>query len=140
MAENEYGELRKALGELEGEESFTDLVEEYIETRKKLEELVNRIGRVLVENLREVIPDISYSVGWYESGVETLALYADSHSMTVPIEDLGTGRYTPLERIIMGMFPGLIVETPYGIWLDGEEKEKVIEILKRLGGKEIKEE
>jgi len=84
------------------------------------------IGERICKALRPIIPDLTYSVGWAEAGVETLCFYSN--------------RPTQGRQMFHDLFRELPIDTeytvyfdaPFGIYLTKKELEKAKEILLKL--------
>ena len=114
---------------------FLELVEEFKKKIEEVENLGKRIGKILCDALRPIIPDITYSLGWYEAGIDTICLWSDSRSISAKraMEDI------PLHSIIRETLPELhyYLDMPYGIYLSKDEAEEVRRILSNLKNLEV---
>jgi len=92
------------------------------------------IGTALVDALKTIVPDIDFTIGWTEAGVDTICLWSDSHD--VQHKKWYKRRYTRLESLIVEIFPELErhVDTPFGVFLDPEEADRARSALEKLRG------
>jgi len=86
---------------------FCQLISEYKQALKEAEKKADKIGKTLVELLRPYIPDITYTIGGCDEGIETVYFWSAKYR-----EGIGKGRKIkyPLfdvEEIITEIFPEL---------------------------------
>ncbi|RLE79464.1 MAG: hypothetical protein DRJ52_08355 [Thermoprotei archaeon] len=132
-------------------------IKEYREAVRKAKQLGEEIARTIAEAVKPVIPDIKYSVGWAEAGVDTLCFYSDSMDVTKRGRYLAeefakskkslhdalreaaekfAEKYVYFEDVVTEIFPKLkgYIDCPYGIHLTYSEAEEVRKLLKQLRG------
>jgi len=107
-----------------------EAIEKYIEAIRKTEEWGNIVGQMLVDALSPIIPDIEYSLGWAEAGVDTICLWSEKYK-ALNVADRGT---EDLISIVEEVFPELTwrIDCPFGILLLPDVAEKVREVLEGL--------
>ena len=110
-----------------------EAIEKYIEAIRKTEEWGNIVGQMLVDTLSPIIPDIEYSLGWAEAGVDTICLWSERYKVgNVDLERLE--EQERLADIIGEIFDGLAwhVDCPFGVWLPPDVAKEVREVLEEL--------
>ena len=101
-----------------------------------LEKTNKKIAKTIVKTLKDIIPDIDYSIGWYEYGIDTICFYSKSKDVTNGIE----GKSEELRRIIEEVFSDtypLQFDCPYGIYLNDKEAKMVRDKLIKLKDKNL---
>jgi len=111
--------------------SITDLIKNYLEAIKETEKHGRKIGQMLVKALKPIIPDIDYSLGWAEAGVDTICLWSKKHE-AIRVADEKAIHLTEIIEEVFGEELRWHIDCPFGIWLLPEEARKVKEVLKRL--------
>ena len=112
--------------------SITKLLDDYLEAISRTEKCGEKVGQALTQALKSVIPDIEYSIGWAEAGVDTICLWSEKYKAANMIIDDGT---IPLREIIEEVFGEescTYIDCPFGIWLPPDTAKKVREILEKL--------
>lgn len=109
------------------------LIEDYTDAIIQVEMRGSKLARLICKTVKSVIPDIEWSLGWAEAGIDTICFWSDSHS-------INTADYREcvrFEDILASVFPELqdYIDTPFGIYLTEQEAEKVKTELKRLKNK-----
>ena len=97
------------------------------------EEQGKKIGKMIADTLKPLIPDITYSVGWAEGKVDEICFWSDENNIcTIDPHDLS--KYRPLEDIIREVFPELAerIDAYHGIYLPEDKAERAKELLKKL--------
>jgi len=110
-----------------------EAIEKYIEAIRKTEEWGNIVGQMLVDALSTIIPDIEYSLGWAEAGVDTICFWSETYKVgNVDLERLE--EQERLADIIGEIFDGLTwhVDCPSGVWLPPDVAERVRKALEEL--------
>jgi hypothetical protein len=112
------------------------LIEDYLFSIKMIESVGHALGEKLVELLRPVIEDLTFHLGWEEEGIDTICFFSESHK-----EGYLKKGDKFLETVIEEVFPELKLhlDTPFGIYLKGDEIQKVKRILEEWKVQEIKE-
>ena len=108
-----------------------EAIEKYIEAIRETEEWGNIVGQMLVDALSPIIPDIEYSLGWAEAGIDTICLWSKRYED----EDLEKWEEQEgLDDIIGKIFDDLTwhVDCPFGIWLPPDVAKEVREVLEEL--------
>jgi hypothetical protein len=103
----------------------------YVNGIDKVVEAGSILGKIFVEELKKVIPDIEYSLGWEEAGVDTLCF----QSANCSVSKKGFNKNNVgLDDIIVKFFPELQhhVETPFGVYLSPKEAKEVREAMRRI--------
>ncbi|RLB06469.1 MAG: hypothetical protein DRG83_00375 [Deltaproteobacteria bacterium] len=87
---------------------FCQLVKEYTQAVKQAEEKANKIGDILTNLLRPYIPDITYTVGGADEGVETIYFWSKSWKEYL-MKDQKDIKFPvfEVEDLIVGVFPEL---------------------------------
>jgi len=81
------------------------------------------IGEMICTAIEDIIPDIDYSLGWAEAGIDTICFWSNSHQVfTSDYENK-----VRFEELIIEVFPELEynIDTPFGIYLDKDEAEQI---------------
>jgi len=110
-----------------------EAIEKYIEAIRKTEEWGNVVGQMLVDALSPIIPDIEYSLGWAEAGIDTICLWSEKYkAVNVDLENWE--ELKGLGGIIEEVFSDLAwrIDCPFGVWLPADVAERVREALERL--------
>lgn len=110
-----------------------NLVCQYDEDVKRVLDTARKLGSMLTEILREVVPDIVFSIGWEEGGVDSLCFYSRSKAV------LGSdNKEDDLELVLSEVFrkycfggksPRFIIECPFGVYVTEDEAKRIEEIL-----------
>ena len=109
------------------------LIEDY---RKAIFQTATRgkkLARLICKTVKGVIPDIEWSLGWAEAGIDTICFWSDSPS----INAVDFRECVRLNDILTSVFPELqdYIDTPFGIYLTEQEAEKIRTELKQLKDK-----
>ena len=104
-----------------------ELVDKYKDLCKQTEKAGTKIGKTICELLKPVIPDIRYSLGWEEKGINTICFWSKKGD----VDD--KEHYYRLMEVIEEAFPELegYIDTPFGVYLTKEDVKKIKEIFKR---------
>jgi len=102
-------------------------VDNYLKALENAEAEGEILGQQLTTALRKVIPDLEYSLGWFEAGIDTLCFWSEKAFYTKK-------RNIALGQIVLRVFPELegYVETPEGGWLTERQAKRVRRILEKL--------
>ena len=90
---------------------------------------------MIAEATRVVLPDIKYSVGWHEAGIETICFFSQQGNKVFIREIVGDdSKIVDFLDVLLEVFPELVghVDAPYGIYLYVEDANKLREVLKKL--------
>lgn len=103
-------------------------INRYLRCIKEATELGEEIGQSICDALKPIIPDLDYSVGWTEAGVDTICFWSKSHQKIRSKFDKS------LEYLIEKVFPELegYIETPFGVILSAKEAEEAFKLLTKL--------
>lgn len=107
-----------------------EAIEKYVEAIRRTEEWGNIVGQMLVDALRPVIPDIEYSLGWAEAGIDTICLWSEKYKALNVVDK----EAEDLVLIVKEVFPELVwrIDCPFGILLPPDVAERVREALEEL--------
>lgn len=115
---------------------FEDLLKQANKKLKEAKKLNEKIADILINELKDIIPDLKYTIGWAEAGIETICLYSDEFKYRFLVNE-----YTFLDWTIEEALPEfkktLSIQSPFGIRITKEEAEKIKEKLKKLRNKKI---
>ena len=101
------------------------LAKQYKDAIEKTKQAGDELGKEIVKLLKPVIPDLRYTLGWWEAGVDTLCLWSESRgAASTRGKDL-----TGLLEILDDCFPGFFLDTPYGVYVTSEEEEEIRELI-----------
>ena len=105
------------------------LINDYIKAIELVKQRGEEIAEKICEAVSDIIPDISYTLGWAEAGIDTICFWSDKR-------DTGSKYHNGerFEEIVEEVFPELsgYVDTPFGVYLTESEAEKVKEKLEEL--------
>ena len=103
-------------------------IAEYKEYLAKATQIAHEIREMICKALHPIIPDLRYTVGWDEAGIDTICFWSDSHGWTFKRPRIH------LDDIIEEIFPELkyYIDTPFGVLLTPEEAEKARQLLAQL--------
>ena len=112
---------------------------EYDKALGRASELGRELARRLAEVLSGVIPDIKYSLGWYDTGPEVIYFESESHSkesMDVDrlVDELAGGRMFSLQEILEEVFRFENAYFECAIYLTPEEADEVRIAIQRATG------
>ena len=116
---------------MEKKTSITELFNNYLKAISRTEKCGEKVGQALTQALKSVIPDIEYSIGWAEAGVDTICLWSEKYKAANMIDD-GT---IPLREIMEEVFGEefcVCIDCPFGIWLPPDTAKKAKEVLTKL--------
>ncbi|MHA1328380.1 MAG: hypothetical protein ACTSRH_13845 [Promethearchaeota archaeon] len=87
------------------------------------------IAEKISKAIRKFIPDIDYSIGWREGGIDTICFYSKKFNIT----NIKKDRQVMLEDVIGSVFPDLKhnIYCPYGIYITKNLARKIKKYLKR---------
>jgi len=96
------------------------------------------IAEKISKTIKKFIPDIDYSIGWIEGGIDTICFY----SKKFDIANIKKDRKVMLEDVIGSVFPDLEhnIYCPYGIYITKNLARKIKKYLKDIFFKKIKNE
>lgn len=108
-------------------------LEEYSQAISQARLRAVAFGTRLVELLKKVIPDIEYTIGWAEAGVDTICLWSKSHQDangsflddSILFLDEVISDVLVLERY------DFYIDTPFAVYITPEEGEKIKVLLAR---------
>lgn len=102
-----------------------DLANSYIGSVRECRNVGEKLGEYLVNLLRPIIPDLQYSLGWAEGGIDMLCFHSKSHG------EFGNDDYKDDLWIILEqeISEEINFDCPYGVRLSREEAEKASEII-----------
>jgi len=113
------------------------LIKKYNRQLSEFKETASNIGELICQALMPIIPDIRYSLGGHESGVDKICFWSEMHGA-------GAHSYThwDLDCTLPEVFPEIKnnFETPVGLYLSKDEAQKAREALLQLKHKIISEE
>jgi len=92
-----------------------------------------KVAKTIVEALRQIIPDLEWSLGWAEAGIDTICFYSSSRDISkIGLKEVE--KYVRLEVVIVEVFPELEfhIDTPYGVYLKKNEVEKAKKLLEEI--------
>ena len=101
------------------------LINDYLEAIRKTQEAGEKLGILICETVRDIIPDIEFSLGWAEAGVDTLCFFSKSKKKWWGV---------PFDAVLREVFPELFIDAPYGVYLSSDEAEEARKRLKALRG------
>jgi len=113
------------------------LIEDYLFSIQMVETTGRALGEKLVELLKPLVKDLSFTLGWNESGTDTICFFSRTHG-----GDCWKDGDEFLETVIEEVFPELKlhVDTPFGVYLRGDEIQRAKRILEEWKAQETKEE
>ena len=115
---------------------FEELLQQSNTLLEKIEKINERIAKIIVKELKDIIPDLEWSIGWAEAGIDTICFYSDTYDV-INIIRKDNHNYIALVDIIeevFSRFSSLMIECPSGIYLPGDKAQSVRERLKKLKG------
>jgi len=95
-----------------------------------------KFGKALVELLKPVIPDLRFTVGWAEGGIEELCLWSDSRDVvTSKVLEKGAPLYIQLDRVLGACFRDAVawpayIDCPFGVYVTEDEAKRIGTIIK----------
>ena len=114
---------------------FEELFQQSNTLLEIVEKINEQIAKTIVKTLKDIIPDLEYSIGWTEAGINTICFYSDSYD-AISVVRRDNHDYALLGDIIEKTFPNfsgpLRIECPSGIYLPGDKAQSVRERLKKL--------
>jgi len=116
--------------------TFRDLLKQADKKLKEAEKLNRKIAEILVAELKDIIPDLKYTIGWAEAGIETICLYSDKFDLKSLDEDYEFLDWT-IEEALPEFKKTLSIQSPFCAYISKEEAEKIKEKLKKLRNKKI---
>ena len=118
---------------------FNDYLNQYIEAYNNLRDISKVIAKILNDAIEEVIPDIKYSLGWAEAGIDTISFWSNSHDVSSCDLSFKLNCYY-LDDIIVEIFPELKnhIDAPYGVYLTKNESDKIRQVLVELKYNDIR--
>ena len=106
---------------------FEELFQQSNTLLEIVEKINEQIAKTIVKILKDIIPDLEYSISW----ADTICFYSDSYSAT-NMFGYGTISLKEIMKEIFPRFSLLTIECPYGIYLPGDKAQSVRERLKKL--------
>ncbi len=109
------------------------LAEEYSRAVVATIEAGEKFGKALVELLRPIIPDLRFTLGWEEGGIEELCLWSDSRGVfAIPAgEPFRIRLDDELESYFRGVFPSdVYIDAPFGVYVTEDEAARIRAIIK----------
>jgi len=108
------------------------LAEGYSQAVVATVEAGEKFGEALVELLKPIIPDLRFTLGWEESGVEELCLWARSRNVmaTATILKNRAPLYIQLDRVLKSYFRGVYIDCPNGVYVTEDEAKRIGTIIK----------
>jgi len=91
---------------MKGEEFFR-LINEYKQALEEAEKKANRIGKTLVELLRPYVPDITYTIGGCDEGIETIYFWSAEYKKKIREGRRIKYPLFDVEELIIEIFPEL---------------------------------
>jgi len=113
---------------------FEELLQQSNTLLKKVEKINERIAKIIVKELKDIIPDLKWSIGWAEAGIETICFYSDSHNVVSGYGPECSLFDWVIEEALPEFSQSLTIICPYGVYLAKEEAQSVRERLKKLKG------
>jgi len=109
------------------------LIEDYLFSIQMVETTGRALGEKLVELLKPLVEDLSFTLGWDESGTDVICFFSRTHQRG----SLKNGDEF-LETVIEEVFPELKlhVDTAFGIYLRGDEIQRAKRILEEWKAQE----
>ena len=106
--------------------NINETIKDYLGSLQKAEISGRIIGEKICDAVREIIPDIKFSLGWEEAGIDTICFYSKEFSSRIE------GKH--FDWIVGEVFPELEfhVDAPFGIRLTNEEAKLVKKKLEEL--------
>lgn len=109
--------------------NLIELAHDYEKSVRAAEEAGGKLGEALIKIIEQVIPDIEFSLGWAEAGVDTLCFWSKSHS--VSMIDIWSDKYTPMSDILEEYFPEINIDCPFGVYLTKDEERRLRTLLNK---------
>ena len=116
--------------------SITDLIENYLKAIEETSKYGQKIGQILVETLKPIFPDIEYSLGWAEAGVDTICLWSEKREIANVLDEEAISLREIVEEVFGEEFYQHF-DCPFGIWLSPDTAKKVKKALEKLKKKDI---
>jgi len=109
-----------------------ELAEDYSRAVVATIEAGEKFGKALVGLLRPIIPDLRFTLGWEESGVEELCLWARSRNVmaAATILENRAPLYIQLDRVLESYFRGVYIDCPNGVYVTEDEAKRIEAIIK----------
>ena len=111
----------------------SNMVDLYLKGLNDVRNTGEKLATMLCNVIKKVLPDIEWSLGWAEAGIDTICFYSNSRyvlkvSLTKALE------MVRLEDVIKEVFPELRghVDCPYGVYLTVDEAERLKELLQEV--------
>ena len=98
---------------------------------RRYEARMTKFGRTIVNVLKDIIPDLSFSLGWTEQGIDVICFWADERFYD-------TTRPESLPQIIDEFVNQVVpdkffeISAPWGVWVTKEEAEEIRKRLRKL--------
>jgi len=110
-----------------------ELIKNYLLSIKMVEATGRALGEKLVELLKPLVKDLSFTLGWNESGTDTICFFSRTHQRG----SLKNGDEF-LETVIEEVFPELKlhVDTPFCVYLRSDEIQGAKRILEEWRAQE----
>lgn len=109
------------------------LIEDYLFSIQMVESTGHALGEKLVELLKPLVKDLSFTLGWNESGTDTICFFS-----RIREGECWEDGEEYLETVIEEVFPELKlhVDTPFGVYLRGDEIQRAKKILEEWKAQE----
>lgn len=119
--------------------TLNEIVCEFVEISRRLEYLNEKIGYLITESLKDLIPDLDYTHGEY--GTDTIYFYSNKHDVSKIRRKSDIEQFYNFDEIVREVFPQFKwhIECPYGIYLNKELAYKVRNRLMEIKNKDINE-
>jgi len=82
-----------------------------------------KFGKALVELLKPVIPDLRFTLGWEEGGVEELCLWSDSRNVSKILDGAPFG--ISLNDGLRSYFHTVYIDCPHGVYVSKYEAKRI---------------
>jgi len=105
-----------------------EVAEEYREAIIKADKVGRELAEMICEIIRPIIPDIDWSLGWAEAGIDTICFWSESRKNPRQWEE--GMRF--LDAVLSEVFEGIDFDCPFGVWITEEEAEEIKRMLKEV--------
>jgi len=107
------------------------LAEDYSRAVVATVEAGEKFGKALVGLLKPIIPDLRFTLGWEEGGIEVLCLWSDSRDvLTSKVLEKRAPLYIQLDRVLEPYFRDVYIDCPFGVYVTEDEAKRIEAIIK----------